>query len=318
MSDYLGTTRLPGRKTNKFIRLVDKLNYWHLLLIGMSIYGAVVLITSGVCYLGAHCGHVLIDMTGGATPTFRDLVYFNFANILTLDHGPFSPIGAGKVITILEALVGVALLGVVISVVVVKLTNPSKNSIVFSKYGYYAIDTQSFFIIFVNTNRAPLVQAEMSLVIKTGFHWPIGSPIMAPYIGESAWTFFVGGPFPKSKIANLVLQGGDHDSIKFGISGSYGFANFASAMRYTFKDIIVVPSREPFEQDPIYDKPEYSSPEFVKAFHFKPEDSLNFYDYAKKLGAKEIISPNSSNERPDKWYIKMRKKFSKFVGRLLN
>ncbi len=293
MPKYLGSQRLPFCKTNSLIWLVNKLGSPTIFLIGLVLYCAIPLIFSGIFNAFNTNGNMLVAQAGpyntaDSAITLKDYIFYNFANMLTLEYSTYSPVGIGKLLAVSETILGLALFGALISVFLVKLLYPRKNSIVFSEYCYYALDKECFFIVFVNTNRIPLVQAEMSAVLKTGFTWPLRGSFTAPYIGESVWAFLLTDlAIKKEEISNLVLDS-KNDGLKFGISGSYGFTTFASAIKYKLQKVIVVPSRGPWEIDPLLATPEYSNREFRKAFHQRPPNSQHFLEFAEGLGAKIV------------------------------
>lgn len=211
------------------------------------------------------------------------MVYFNFITILTVGYGDLAPVGLGRFVAVIEALFGIAFLGVVIGVVVIKLTNASDNSIVFSQYCYYAKDEQRFYVVFVNTNKKPLVHAEMSYVLKIG-NWVVHPSIVSPYVGDSVWTFFL-GDLPIEGIPSLDIHA-EEDGLKFSISGRYGLSGYSAYVKYYLQEIVVVESRDNVITLPELKKPEFGSLSLERSFHYKPNGSVNFLEFAKELRSK--------------------------------
>ena len=73
------------------------------------------------------------------------------------------------------------------------------------------------------------------------------------------------------------------DGLKFGLSGNYGFTRFATAVKYTFDKILVVPNSNALVHNPLVLKPKFGSQEFETLFHFRPQGAITFIEYVEKL-----------------------------------
>lgn len=275
---FLGVKELPNKHKGGLIRYIEKHSIFNLILKGFLIYSTIVLSFTLIFYLLILLNHEVINKNVG----FVDLLYFNFISILTIGYGDYEPLGFGRFLAVLEALIGLGLFGAWIGIVILKITLPSKDSIVFSKYCYYVKGEESFVIIFLNTNHLPLVNADMCSFLKKGRDFIVKSSFKSPYIGKSAWTFSV-YKLPIAQIRKLRLY--PDDGLKFGIDGSYGFTKFATAIKYPLKDILVISNRDHLTNDTNLRDPKLSSPELQNSFHYKPEGAHNFLEYAKNLGA---------------------------------
>lgn len=241
---------------------------------------------SSVFYLAAYLGYPLIFSESDPVKGFGGIVYFNFVTILTIGYGDLHPVGVGRFLAAIEALFGVGLFGSIIGVAIIKLTNPHSQSIVFSKYGYYALDVNRFFIIFVNTNRTPFVNVQLSAILKIRRNNHVEPLSTAPYIGESVWVFYL-HRLPAERIRQLSLF--SDDGLKFGLSGNYGFTRFATAVKYTFDEILVVANSNALAHNPVVLNPKFGSQEFKSLFHFKPEGAITFSEYVRQLRNKNIV-----------------------------
>lgn len=273
---FLGVTELPKHHKDRLIRHIEKSSIFSLIFQGFSIYFSIVVLFSIIFYFFDNLNYGVLDQNVG----FYDLLYFNFISILTIGYGDYAPLGFGRFFAVLEALIGFGLFGAWIGVAILKITLPAKDSIVFSKYCYYVENEESFVVTFLNTNRLPLVNAEMYSSFKRGRDFKLRPSYKSPYIGKSAWTF-APYKFPIDEIGKLKLF--TDDGFKFGINGSYAFANFATAMKYTLDKILVIDSREPLTNDINLRNPKLSSPELHDSFHYKPDGVLNFPEYARYL-----------------------------------
>lgn len=287
MHHFIGSTRLPNKNTNWFIRTVEDTPTVRLISIALLGYALIAISFSSIFHLIAWLGKPLIFSNDSPVQGFAEVVYFNFITILTVGYGDLHPVGVGRFLAALEALIGVGLFGSVIGVVIIKLTNPDKRSIVFSKYGYYALDVNRFFIIFVNTTGTPFVNVELSSILKISRNNHVEPPSTAPYIGESVWVFYLHRLLPDKMRQLTYFQ---DDGLKFGLSGNYGFARFATAVKYTFEDILVVSDSNALANNPLTLEPKFGSEDFEKIFHFKPQGAILFSEYAEKLKNESAIN----------------------------
>ncbi|MBN1517232.1 two pore domain potassium channel family protein [Candidatus Sumerlaeota bacterium] len=274
--------QLPRGYTNWFIRKVDDLSLSGVLWGGLLLYVAVAVGFSVLLQVCAWAGWTMIYDGGEPVTGFGGILYFNFVTILTVGYGDLHPAGLGRMLATIEALIGVGLFGGIIGVVVLKLTQPAKNSIVFSHRAYYAIDEERFFIMFLNTSHSPLVNAEISYVLKLGHRNEVKPSKTTPYIADSVWILNL-SQASYNDLRTIELY--DDDGIKFAISGSYGFTNFATSVRYDLCDILAVPSRAPLERESLLIHPRLGDPEFENIFHYEPEGARPFADYAHSIGA---------------------------------
>lgn len=117
-----------------------------------------------------------------------------------------------------------------------------------------------------------MVNVELSHVIKIG-NWVVRPSVVTPYIGKSVWTFFLTG-IPDQTHDNYLLK--PDDGLKFGISGSYGFAKYSAYIKYSLADIFVVDSREPWIQMDALRNPVLGSVDLENSINYLPEDAQGF------------------------------------------
>lgn len=275
---------LPDKNTNRFINFINATSVIKLLIYGVLIYVGVVVFCSAIFYAFANFGQDVINKDKLPIRNLGTILYFNFVTILTVGYGDLAPVGIGRFLAVVEALTGIGLFGLIIGVVIIKFTNPSDNSIVFSRYCYYALDEEKFFIHFVNTNKKALINVEMSYVVKIG-NWKVRPSITSPYVGKSIWTFFLPDVLAMEEISNLTLR--KDDGFKFGLKGSYGFASYVCYIKYFLDEILVIKSRKLITKIPILEDPVFGTQDLEDAFHYIPKDRKTFKEYALELGAKE-------------------------------
>ncbi len=290
MYDFLGSTKLPNHHTNRLMTFVQKHDLPALLAYGIAVYCASVILFSVFFAAGIAIGQDILYMDD--TPvrlTFPEgvlnILYFNFVTVLTIGYGDLTPRNWGGALAIAEALTGVTIFGLFIAIATLRMLSPKADSIVFSRFAYYVLDKQKFFVIFINTNESVLVNARLSSLLRIGNDWPVWPDIVTPYVGNSAWTFMTDElPIPKIRCLEISAR---KDVLKFGISGSYGFTQFATAKDYHFDQVIVIPTREPLINNRLLENvPFPTPPEFDKAFHYRPEGAPTFLEYASSLGAR--------------------------------
>jgi len=294
----LGISRLPSRVRPSLIRFADSRSLFELIAYGIGVYLLVILLGTCADFFATKIGHQVVIEGDQCITGFWNLLYFNFVTILTVGYGDFAPVGLGRLISVLQALMGIGIFGSVIGVLVVKLMLPRKDAVVFSKYCYFDQSEKRFVVVFVNTMDMPLINAEMCSLLKMGRgEWVVYPAFTAPYVGDSAWTFSIN---PLGKYDNNFDPDDDtylnkptdlsgrvifpDDSIKFGISGSYGFATFAATKKYSFKEVWVIPSKSALPLDALRN-PDLSSPDFAEKFHYVPPEGRTFESFAAECGA---------------------------------
>ena len=166
---------------------------------------------------------------------------FNFTTILTVGYGDFSPSGYVRVFSIIEAFMGVGLYNFFVAVLTIKSFFPKKHSIVFSKYAYYSLDDKKFLIIFLNTAKENIANAEICSYFKLDKDWEVRPSGRTPFITKSVQTFFVSDEFPIEELREKLRP---YDCLRVGISGGIGMANYSTSVEYGTHEIIVIKSRD--------------------------------------------------------------------------
>jgi len=128
------------------------------------------------------------------------------------------------------------------------------------------------------------VNAQFSSFLRIGDHWSVHPGTITPYIGNTVWHYEIEG-LTAGDIKALRV-GGVRDALRFGISASYRFASYASAIGYSLGEIFVLDSRAPLmENESLQAVRLPLSSEDEQEFHFKPEGAMTFLEYARSLGA---------------------------------
>lgn len=265
--DNFGSQKLPSRRTNNVIKLLDKTSIIKLAISSLLAYVVLVLFFSGIEVVAQLKGCYMLEYID-KTPVenFLDIFYFNFVTILTVGYGDIIPIGFGRLISIFEAIFGVAAFTTLIALITTKMLLPSKNTIVFSKYAYYCTDDKHFLIIYLNTSHSNLVNAETSSYFKLGGNWKVISPITSPFITQSVQTFFI----KYLTINKLCKKLREWDCLRVGIAGDIGFTRFSTSMEYSANRILVIPNRDVLVNYEGFHDPDLSSSELSQMFNYKP------------------------------------------------
>ena len=286
------STLLPARPGGSIVEFVDRTPFHGVMLLGLLIYGLVVLLSTGVLIAIVHTGATVVKSGPADVKTFPELLYFNVVTILTIGYGDMTPVGWGRVVAALEAVAGMGIFGVLVSAAVIKLMLPRGNAIVFAKYCYFALHERRFVVVFVNTTRSRLINADLCSVLKVGnSHWQVRPPYRAPYIGDSAWIFPVNsldelaGPEADGLFDFSALTIYPADGLKFGVSGALGFANYSTSIRYALDECWVIRSVAELPEA-VLRHPVWGSEAFEAAFHFIPERRMTFLDLARANGAR--------------------------------
>jgi len=237
------------------------------LLAGLLAYSLVPLLLSIVEAMLAAQGTILVATGNRAVTSFLELLYFNFVTVLTIGYGDYRPLAIGATLSVLEATWGLVVFGLVIAVAAVKLAAPPRRAIIFSRYGYYSERDQRFMVVFVNTTEMRLVNAEICAYFRHGTEFTARPASRVPYVGRSAWTFFVDAPI---SVDDLLSGSHRHISLRCGVTGQLGMSVASAYVKYGPGDIIVIPSRDELVEYAGFDEPDFSSGAFWQVFNYRP------------------------------------------------
>lgn len=249
--------------------------------VGLALYVSVVAIISGVEWYFSGTGHTWVKAADGSTVGWWDIVYFNFISILTIGYGDYSPNGNGaRFITVLEAILGTGILGITLAALTAKFLSPPQNAIVFSRHAYYCIDDEKFLVIYLNTSRSRLVNAEISSYFKLGGDWMVRPSVRSPFVTRAVQTFFT-DLVPEDELVKFLNEASD--AFRFSISGQLGATSFSVAIEYKPADIIVLRNRDPLTAYPGFWDVDFHSLEFQKMFHYRPANSRTLTEHVDGL-----------------------------------
>jgi hypothetical protein len=208
---------------------------------------------------------------------FWDLIYFNFISMLTIGYGDLSPTGVFRVITIIEAIYGLAVYSLTISLLLIKMLLPRKDTIVFSKYGYYCVKDGAFMVIYLNTANQFITNLETSWYFKLNDDWETRIPVRVPFITKSVQTFYLKPSVPFEQI-NAELH--PYDCLRVGLNGSLGIANYSTYVEYGIEDILIIENRnELIGYTGFHEVDEnLTDAEFERLFHYKPKNARPLSD----------------------------------------
>ena len=273
---------LPRNRSGRPLTLLERLTMRQLIGIGLLLYICIVLFISVLEYAFHVAGYDFVFNNDSAATDFWDILYFNFTTALTIGYGDLHPVHFGKFISILEAFIGVALFSSMVAVLTAKAFLPPRNTIVFSKYAYYCTEPQRFLIIFLNTTESNLDNIEISSYFKLGGDWSVGPSITSPFITQSVQTFYI-DECEESRVVRLLRRG---DCLRVGIAGELGSANFSTSIQYNADEILVISNRSELVTffEPLW-RPDFTSPEFQRMFHYHPDGALTLREYVEAARA---------------------------------
>ncbi|MEA2162741.1 MAG: hypothetical protein QOK37_868 [Thermoanaerobaculia bacterium] len=269
--------QLPKRRSGRRVELLASLPTCLIAAVGLALYVTLVALTSGLEWSLGLSGHHSVKASNGSVPGWWDILYFNFVSILTIGYGDYSPNGiGGRLVTVLEALGGTGVLGLTLAAVTAKFLSPPQNAIVFSRNAYYCTDDERFLVIYLNTSRSRLVNAEISSYFKLGGDWRVRPSVRSPFVSRAVQTFFT-DEVSERDLVTLLNEA--TDAFRFGISGQLGGASLSVAIEYRPEDIVVIPNRETLTAYPGFWNVDLRSDEFVSMFHYRPADSRSLIEY---------------------------------------
>ena len=267
---------LPARRTGAHLKTLGKQSFWRILAIGLMVYSAFALAFSLVDYASLLLGRPLVQSAADATPaSFPDIVYFNFITILTIGYGDFVPLGPGRALAVLEAVLGTGLMGILIAALTAKFLSAPRNSVVFSRFAYYCVEPQCFLIVYVNTSVDRIVNAETSCYFKLGGDWDVDVPVRSPFITQAVQTVYVHDLGHDDIVARLKKR----DALRVAIGGQICGTAFATSIQYSADEIIVLPNRQPLVEYDGFWEPDFASVELAEMFHYRPPDAPTLAQY---------------------------------------
>ena len=269
---------LPKKRRKSLIENVDSLSKRKLILLGIGSYALIILVTSVLeILLQNEKNYLRASDSEDHLFVFCDYLYFNSITILTIGYGDYSPNGIFRVFSIIEAIAGLGIFSVFISLITLKSLLPRKNSIVFSKYAYYSLNEKRFMVIYLNTTNDFIINVETCSYVKIGGDWKVKQAVKSPFITKSVQTFFL-DEIPEE---TLKMNNTNYDCLRIGISGSLGIADYSTAIEYNFENIWVIQNRELLSNYSGFWEVDQNlgKEEFEKYFHYRPENAVNLQTF---------------------------------------
>jgi hypothetical protein len=282
MDNDFAPSDLPLQRTNGFINWLNKKSVGYLAGIYLLSFAITVFIFSSIEYAAAINGSFLVYCKDVQVTDYFNLLYFNCITMLTVGYGDMTPDGWGKIISVIEAFLGVATSASLFAIIIAKLLMPTKNSIVFSKYAYYCTKNKRFLVIFLNTSRLNLVNVSLSSYFKLGGDWLVKNAIVSPFITKSVQTFYL----DKCLIKDIKEKLREGDALRVGIEGGIGFTKFSTAVEYPASHILVIEDREELISYSGFHNPDLNSQEFKKMFHYHPK-ALTMKEYVQEIRSRK-------------------------------
>lgn len=273
---------LPKRRTGQRAEWLASWSAWRIGLSGLLAYIGIVLCASSIEYylaaIGVPCVRSSHDQIVVA---WGELVYFNFATILTIGYGDLSPVGIGaRMLSIAEAVLGAAIFGVTLAALTAKFVAAPPNAIVFSRYAYYCSDTEQFLVIYMNTTVLRLFNVELASYFKLGGDWVVHPAVKSPLITRAVQTYFTDLVRHEELVGGLDERA---DVLRFGLTGQMGSTTVAAAIQYKPHEIVVLPNRKALTSYEGFWIPDLGSREFQEMFHYRPPDAPTLVEYVEAL-----------------------------------
>jgi len=283
--------QLPKRRTGLHLKWLARSSWFGIGVWGLVIYLVIVLLCSSIECLSLWTGSPAVwDTAKNSAAGYSDIVYFNFITILTIGYGDLTPVHFGRWISVLEALFGLGIFGLLISAVTVKILAAPSNTMVFSRFAYYCLDEQRFMIIFVNTTRSLLENVDISSYVKLGGKWVVEVPRRTPFIGLTVWTFHMKAIEERRIVAELA----DGDVFRCALSGQIGSTTFSATTEYYSEEILVIKNRDELTEFKGFTNANLASDDVVRMFHYQPEGSPSLVSFVSSRRKTEDRSPDKT------------------------
>ncbi len=283
MKASIASQVLPGKRGTSFVELISGSSTWQIVFSGMLLYILPVVVFTSIEALFLLAGHPIVFAEKNPASLF-ELLYFNFITIITIGYGDLHPVGWGRLFSVTEGIIGVGIFSLLVAALTTKLLSPRKDSIVFSRYGYYCTEEQRFLLIFVNTTNTHMVNVDMTSYFKLGGDWGVRPPIRTPFITTSVQTFFL----DEERLEDIVKLLREGDVFRFGVSGSLGVSTFSAAVQYHADEIIVIPNRRELVRYEGFHSPDFQSVDISEMFHYRPAESLTLVEYVNRKRREEV------------------------------
>lgn len=267
-------SKYPNRRVDQIIENIERYRFSTVTL-GFILAYCALAFAFGVGYF------VFAKVSGQQTfqpfcNSFESCLYFSFISQLTIGYGDIEPLGFARILAVIQTLLGVMLAGVWIGLAVLKITSPAWNSIVFSRYAFYNLSDERFVVLFVNANRQKLINVTISTMVKLAGQNRTFLAHSIPYIGESVWILSL-DKLSLDELQPLCESLVEGDCLKVSISGSYGFATYTNAQKYTLKEVNVIENKS-FEETDVFEEPSLDK-DFWRFFNDPVPDAHNLKEY---------------------------------------
>jgi hypothetical protein len=276
---------LPTKRTGLIVQLISSVSIGQIVMLGVGAYLGLIFAVSGIEYWSSNPpGHSWVKYDKVAIGDFWDIFYFNSITILTIGYGDFVPNGAGaRVLSVAEAFLGTGIITITLSALIAKFLSPPTDAIVFSKYAYYCTEVQTFMVIYMNTTRNRVVNADQSAYFKLAGDWGVTSAVRSPLITRAVQTFYNAQVSEQEIVEKLDIDHLDdpRDVLRFGISGQIGAGSFSVAMEYDRSDIIVLPNRKRLTGYSGFWDVKLDDAKFQSMFHYRPQGSPTLVEYVR-------------------------------------
>jgi hypothetical protein len=130
-----------------------------------------------LCWLGAYVGFAVLcailysrtctvsDVRENSVHGLANLLYFSFTTQSTVGYGDYAPVGYGRLISVVQSLVGMAMNALLLGIAAVKVLKPS-FPIIFPQYVVYELKAHDFWFRFMNIDPDRLREVTVCLVIS--------------------------------------------------------------------------------------------------------------------------------------------------------
>jgi hypothetical protein len=281
--------QLPKRRTGRLLSWLASSPTWLIGVGGLAMYTMVVLLVSAIEWSFSVSGDAWVKAADDPVVGWWDIVYFNFISILSIGYGDYSPAtGGARLLTVIEALTGTGILGVVLAALTAKFLSPPDKAIVFSRHAYYCRDDEKLLVIFLNTTRLRLVNAEISSYFKLGGDWTVRPAVRSPLITRAVQTFFTDS-VPEDLLVKRLDEASD--AFRFALSGQLGAMSLSVAIEYKPADILVLRNRSDLISYPGFWDVDLNSKEFEAMFHYNPAEARALPEYVTELRKGHTLNP---------------------------
>lgn len=214
----------------------------------------------------------------GAT-TFGDLFFFALATQLPIGGASMDPVGICRWITIVQGIVGTAVFGIWVSLLLARLISPHPDTLILAPYAIFLVDEGKLAIMAVNTSGRALSNLTFGTVFKQRRRHVASTTESLPYLKDSVLLIRV------IKVGGFPPKYSEYDPSEDGLKVAIEYKSFVGgasvAKKYPMTRILIA-ENDNFMDRPEFQRPDLESSDFWRLFKEPTKPMKTIHDYVQR------------------------------------